>query len=202
MAVLESNDQLGQLWSLIQELSEQLNRNRSVSVSLLAQAGSIKKDVQEQELSLIRDYETKLLARQDEYVAQDLASAVAFSQSLARISLLLRQFLRSLNGEDPASPVVSQDDEDNLEPWGTMTASQHALERETELSRLETENEELRRMLDSYATPRNRRDTSEVRPIFESPRRERDDEMMDVRNLDNTTAVGPFGTYKRLRPQV
>lgn len=42
MAVLDNNDQLGQLWSLIQELSEQLNQNRSVSVSLHAQAGNIK----------------------------------------------------------------------------------------------------------------------------------------------------------------
>lgn len=42
MAVLESNDQLGQLWALIQELSEQLHQNRSISVSLLAQAENIK----------------------------------------------------------------------------------------------------------------------------------------------------------------
>jgi hypothetical protein len=43
MAVLDNNDQdLMQLWGLIQELSEQLNQNRSVSVSLYAQAGNIK----------------------------------------------------------------------------------------------------------------------------------------------------------------
>lgn len=43
MAVLDNNDQdLMQLWSLITELSEQLSQNRSVSVSLYAQAGNIK----------------------------------------------------------------------------------------------------------------------------------------------------------------
>ncbi|KAG6868618.1 hypothetical protein C0993_000421 [Termitomyces sp. T159_Od127] len=261
MAVLESNDQLGQLWALIQELSEQLNRNRSVSVSLLAQAGNIKnqaihsqsgfvlrrfnldksqeeydaelermntsmvaenqalqrdnkqlntlikdfrnraKEVQEQELSLIREYETKLLARQDEYVAQDLASAVTFSQSLARLSHLLRHFLRSLNGEDLASPVTSEDGEDNREPWAASAASQHALERETELSRLETENEELRRMLGSYAVPSNIRSTIEVRSTFELQRR--NDEGTNMQNLESTSATnGPYGTYKRLLSQV
>lgn len=165
----------------------------SLDVFLLLQ-----KDVQEQELSLIREYETKLLARQDEYVAQDLASAVTFSQSLARISCLLRQVVRSLNGEDLPSPVTRQDGEDNYEPWAATTASQYALEREIELSRLETENEELRRMLDSYAASGIRRSTSEVRPTFEPPRRE--DEEMNVQNSESTPAiVGPFGTYKRLR---
>ncbi|KAG6903136.1 hypothetical protein C0995_004683 [Termitomyces sp. Mi166 len=272
MAVLESHDQLGQLWALIQELSEQLNQNRSASVSLLAQAGNIKarnqavhsqtgfvlrrfnldksqeeydaeleqmntsmiaenqalqrdnkqlntlikeyeqtletlmssfrnraKDVQERELSLIREYETKLLARQDEYVAQDLASAVVFSQTLARISHLLRHFLRSLNGEDLDSPVIRQGSEDNREPWTATAASQHALERETELTRLEIENEELRRMLGLVAAPRVRRSIPEVRSTFEPPRR---DEGMNVQNPESTSAiVGPFGTYKRLRPQ-
>lgn len=43
MAVLENGDQdLMQLWGLITELSEQLNQNRSVSVSLYAQADNIK----------------------------------------------------------------------------------------------------------------------------------------------------------------
>lgn len=46
MAVLDNNDQdLMQLWSLITELSEQLSQNRSVSVSLYAQAGNIKVNV-------------------------------------------------------------------------------------------------------------------------------------------------------------
>ena len=42
MAVFDASEQIGQLWALIQELSEQLNQNRSVSVSLHAQAGNIK----------------------------------------------------------------------------------------------------------------------------------------------------------------
>jgi len=42
MTVFEGADDLGQLWSLITELSEQLNQNRNISVSLYTQAGDIK----------------------------------------------------------------------------------------------------------------------------------------------------------------
>jgi len=43
MTILDNSEQdLLQLWSLIAELSDQLNQNRSLSVSLHAQAGSIK----------------------------------------------------------------------------------------------------------------------------------------------------------------
>lgn len=41
MAIIEG-DEISQLWGLITELSEQLNQNRSASVSLYAQAGSVK----------------------------------------------------------------------------------------------------------------------------------------------------------------
>ncbi|KAG6808996.1 hypothetical protein H0H92_002063 [Tricholoma furcatifolium] len=223
MAVLENNDQLSQLWALIQELSEQLNRNRSLSVSLHAQAGNLKnqavhsqtgfvlrrfnldksqeeydaelermntsmiaenqalqrdnkqlnvlikefeqgletlmtlralksifpqRDVQERELSLIREFETQLLARQEEYVAQDLATNTAVSESLVRVSRILRQVLRLLGGEDVELPTGQKaDDEENREPWSSATTSDHALQREIELVRLEIENEELKRML-------------------------------------------------------
>jgi hypothetical protein len=44
MAILESSGEndLSQLWTLITELSEQLNHNRSASVSLYGLAGKIK----------------------------------------------------------------------------------------------------------------------------------------------------------------
>ena len=42
MAVLDTTDQMAQLWGLIQELSEQLNQNRSIAVSLHTQMGNIK----------------------------------------------------------------------------------------------------------------------------------------------------------------
>ncbi|KAF8073856.1 hypothetical protein FPV67DRAFT_1479566 [Lyophyllum atratum] len=271
MAVLESNDQLGQLWALIQELSEQLNQNRSISVSLHGQAGNIKnqavhsqtgfvlrrfnmdktkeeydaelermnasmtaenqglqhdnkqlntlikeyeqtleslmstfrnraQDVQERELSLIREYETKLLARQEEYVSQDLAASTAVSESLVRVSHLLRQFLRSLGGEDADTPTTRIDDEENREPWSSATMSDHALEREIELARLEKENEELRRMM-GLVSVHPRRSNSEPRNTFEPPRLEQQ-RIPSMPKLGGATGtVGPFGTYKRIRPQ-
>jgi hypothetical protein len=45
MTILDSSDQdpsLMKLWSLITELSEQLNQNREVSAGIYAQAGGIK----------------------------------------------------------------------------------------------------------------------------------------------------------------
>ncbi|KAG5646544.1 hypothetical protein DXG03_003311 [Asterophora parasitica] len=229
MAVLEGNDQLGQLWALIQELSEQLSQNRSISVSLHGQTGNIKnqavhsqtgfvlrrfnldktkgtfrnraQDVQERELSLIRDYETKLLARQEEFVAQDLATSNAVSESLVRISHHLRQFLRSLGGEDADSPTTRTDDEDNREPWTSVAASDHALEREIELARLEKENEELKRMMGLLsAQPRSNSEPPYTR--FESPRLEQQ-RIPSIPKTGITGAgqsVGPFGTYKRMRP--
>lgn len=45
MAIIEG-DEISQLWGLITELSEQLNQNRSTSVSLYAQAASVKVGVE------------------------------------------------------------------------------------------------------------------------------------------------------------
>jgi hypothetical protein len=43
MAIVEDNEnELSRLWSLIQELSKQLNQNRSLSVSLVTQTGDVK----------------------------------------------------------------------------------------------------------------------------------------------------------------
>ena len=66
------------------------------------------------------------------------------SESLARLSHVLRQFLRSLGGEDPEQKSANEEDR---EPWNATAAAQHALERECELARLEKENEELKQML-------------------------------------------------------
>jgi hypothetical protein len=68
------------------------------------------------------------------------------SESLARLSHVLRQFLRTLGGEDGEQRCANASEEDR-EPWTTSAAAQHALERECELARLEKENEELRQMV-------------------------------------------------------
>lgn len=123
-------------------------------------------DVQERELALSREYESQLLARQEECESQDLGSSTMVYQSLGRISRVLRQLLRSQGGElsepSPTSPsepdAVPPPHMDVREPWTTLaarepwtapavTGADHAMEREIELARLEKENEELRRML-------------------------------------------------------
>ncbi|KAJ7134471.1 hypothetical protein C8R44DRAFT_425496 [Mycena epipterygia] len=243
MTILDSSDQdpsLVKLWSLITELSEQLNQNRDVSAGIYQQAGGIKtqavhaqtgfvlrrfnldkpkdlydaelermnsamtmenialqhdnkqlnalireyeqtletlmntfrnraKDVQERELALAREYESQLLARQEDSDSHDLGSSTTVYESLGRISHVLRQLLRAQGGE-PAEPEPTASPEvdplaaakvlpvEDREPWttlaarepwtaSTVTGADRAMEREIELARLEKENEELRRML-------------------------------------------------------
>ncbi|KAJ6557358.1 hypothetical protein DFH09DRAFT_1163897 [Mycena vulgaris] len=237
MTILDtSSDQdpsLMRLWSLITELSDQLNQNRDISAGIYQQAGGIKtqavhaqtgfvlrrfnldkpkdlydaelermnsamalenatlqhdnkqlnalireyeqtletlmntfrnraKDVQQRELALAREYESQLLARQEDSDSHDLGSSTTVYEALARISHVLRQLLRAQGGElpqpevDPAAPKPLP--VEDREPWTTLaarepwtapkvTGADHALEREIELARLEKENEELRRML-------------------------------------------------------
>ncbi|KAK1230704.1 hypothetical protein PQX77_006201 [Marasmius sp. AFHP31] len=238
MAIIgEGGDEITQLWGLITELSDQLNQNRNMSVSLFGTAGSVKsqalhsqtgfvlrrfnmdktkeayeaelermnsaiaqdnltlqhdnkqlntlikeyeqtmdtlmtqfrnkaQDVQEHELSLVREYETKLLALEETNATQELQGSTAISDSLARISRLLRQCLRVQGGEHVLEEHSSREKgsvEEELEqvtqslyerePWLSRDATQAewALEREIELARLEKENEELRRMIGLHA---------------------------------------------------
>lgn len=82
----------------------------------------------------------------------DLTSSTAVAASLQRLSENLHSLLHSMAGEEPSeahkdSPARSADEElalldrllDNREDW--------AMERESEIARLEAENEELRRLL-------------------------------------------------------
>jgi hypothetical protein len=118
--------------------------------------------VQERELALAREYESQLLARQEDSDSHDLGASTTVYQALTRISHVLRQLLRAQGGEPP-EPATDPADEkppavEDREPWTTLaarepwtaptvTGADHALEREIELARLEKENEELRRML-------------------------------------------------------
>ncbi|KAH9480510.1 hypothetical protein JR316_0007110 [Psilocybe cubensis] len=125
--------------------------------------------VQERELSLIREYEAKLLAREEENAESSLDSSTAISNSLVRLSHLLRQVLRSQNGEDADSPVTRTDDVEDREPWTAAAASEYALERDIELARLEKENEELRRLMGLLPSYPRKDSGSDFRPIFEAP---------------------------------
>ncbi len=106
------------------------------------------KDVQERELTLIRSYEAQLLARAEEDAQRGLDASTATAHSLAQVSHLLRQLLRAQGGEDAEAPVTRTDDVEDREPWvaAAAAAADYALEREIELARLESENEELRIM--------------------------------------------------------
>nr|GAT50584.1 predicted protein [Mycena chlorophos] len=150
-----------QLNALIREYEQTLE-------SLMNTFRNRAKDVQERELALSREYETQLLARQEECDTQDLNTSTTVYGSLNRIAHVLRQLIRSQGGEPPESdpPAVPTEiaglsralSVEEREPWTTLaarepwtsvdaTGADHALEREIELARLEKENEELRRLL-------------------------------------------------------
>ena len=132
-------------------------------------------DTQSHELSLIRSYESHLLAREEENTAKDLALATSLTHSLVRLSGVLRGLVRLESGEEHLPQImggltvahsstspgegasstgldaeVDSDAEvlEDREPWMGLEASEsdYALERDIELARLEKENEELRRL--------------------------------------------------------
>ena len=119
---------------------------------------------------MIREYEAKLLAREEENARKDLDTSTAISHSLTRLSYFLRQVLRSQSGEDTESPVTRTDDNENREPWTVSAASDYALERDIELARLEKENEELRRLMGLLPMRQRRKDSgSDYGTPFEAP---------------------------------
>ena len=109
--------------------------------------------MQEHELTLIREYEARLLAKESENLRRILSSTITESISLGRISTALRSLFRVVNGEDvpsppSASPPPEADGSRSGEfDFGEKGEDDWALERECELSRLERENAVLRRLL-------------------------------------------------------
>jgi hypothetical protein len=114
-------------------------------------------------LSLIRDCEAKLLAREEENTTKELVQMSTVSSSLARLSSLLRQVLLLQNGEDGEECAGDGQDEDS---WVDSAVTEYSLERDIELARLEKENEELRRLI-GVLPPQTR--TPDFPPIFEVP---------------------------------
>ena len=126
--------------------------------------------IQERELSLIRDFEMRLLAREEENANAELQTNIIVSDAVSRISNLLRQLLRAQGGEEADSQVPA-DEAEEREPWTLGQAAEQALEREIELARLEKENEELRRMLGMIPS-QPRPDSGEMHAGFDSRRAE------------------------------
>lgn len=123
---------------------------------------------QQHELTLTRHYEALLVSRESHNLSFDLQANSNMFQSLQRLSHYLRGLLKTMAGEnhDPyqnADPDYDGMGSDavNLEELATLLDSvsevgnytdtggreDWALERECEISRLERENEELRRLL-------------------------------------------------------
>ena len=142
--------------------------------------------MQERELSLIRDYETRLLALEEQNAARDLETSTTVSQTIARLSEIMRRVLRAHTGED-----VDPD----MDPEEAAKLVEQALEREIELARLGKENEELKRML-GILPPLTKEDLQvkeEPKPFYDGGRIQRTASAIPMNE-------GPFGTYKRARP--
>lgn len=134
-------------------------------------------------------------------MTQELSRTTAVSTSLARISHLLRQFLRSQGGENADSSATRIDDDEDREPWTSTSDADHALEREIELARLEKENEELKRMKELIdLVPLPRKGNMDSRSTFEPPPRQEPHRAHNPNKLGGAAGtVGPYGTYKRYR---
>ncbi|KAG1792903.1 uncharacterized protein HD556DRAFT_1376600 [Suillus plorans] len=131
-----------QLGALIREYEQTLE-------SVMSAFRTRARDVQDHELALIREYESKLIARESEDLLRALSTSTAQSAALGRISKTLRHFMRVLNGEDAEvadtpSPEAKQGD---TEEFDFEEKKDWSLERDCELARLERENSVLRRML-------------------------------------------------------
>jgi hypothetical protein len=124
--------------------------------------------VQERELSLIREFETKLLAREEENASTELQANATISNAITRLSYLFRQLLREHGGESLEPPSAS-DEAGVRDPWAVTSPAEHALDREIELERLQKENEELRRML-GLIPPQPRADNADMHGGFDARR--------------------------------
>ncbi|KAG2362102.1 hypothetical protein BDR07DRAFT_1285451 [Suillus spraguei] len=196
-----------QLGALIREYEQTLE-------SVMSAFRTRARDVQEHELALIREYESKLIARESEDLLRALSASTAQSAALGRISNTLRHLMRVLNGEDAEvidtpSPEAKEGD---AEEFDFEEKKDWSLERDCELARLERENSVLRRMLGM-----------EVQEIEADTKWNVTDHAVDNSRLLGSRpgsnkhtpqplqlqkkilggapgTVGPYGTYKRANP--
>ncbi|KIO06868.1 hypothetical protein M404DRAFT_24036 [Pisolithus tinctorius Marx 270] len=108
---------------------------------------------QHHEQTLTRHYETLLLACDSQNLYTSLANETQTAHGLQRLAVALRSLYRTLIGEDPESSdsepldlhaLIESLSDESATP---IIQDDWALERETEISRLRQENEELRKML-------------------------------------------------------
>ena len=103
----------------------------------------------------MRHCEAMLIQGETELLERRLQHDSSISVFVAKVSHLMRMVVRLLNGEDPVprqpSPSLTlSDDDQRRESRGYISVEEEldqVLQRETELARLEKENEELRRLV-------------------------------------------------------
>lgn len=142
-----------QLSTLIKEYEQTLE-------TLMTNFRNRAQHIQERELTLIREFESKLLAREEENANEELQTNATISNAITRLSYLFRQLLRAHGGETSEGTSPS-DEAEEREPWTLAQSSEHALEREIELERLQKENQELKRML-GVIPPQPRPDSADI----------------------------------------
>ncbi|KIY73450.1 hypothetical protein CYLTODRAFT_387109 [Cylindrobasidium torrendii FP15055 ss-10] len=155
--LLQENKQLGQL------LKEYENTLDTVMSKFRNHALA----AQQHELTMARHYESLLMTRENQSLSADMSSSTHLARTIHNLAYNLRALLRSMAGEDPeydeeAEPAqITAADLDTLinaldQSSYTQSSSDEdegmgredwSIEREYEISRLEQENEELRRML-------------------------------------------------------
>jgi len=157
----------------------------AVDMRVLIPLASLQHDVQCQELTRIREYESRILERDTEAQVAQLGVQTALSASLMRISALLRSALRAYNGE-------GEDADPDAADW--------ALERECELARLERENAVLRTLLGAPGGE----DDANLRLALPPPQEDGRRSVLSAVREGNVMkggpkgTVGPFGAYKKL----
>lgn len=175
-------------------------------------------------MTIVRDYERKILLRETEELSRALSQSTTFSSHLGRVGELLRSVMRTLGGEDtdlvppppdPSSSAPNNRDEQSTESSeaanssddaaadakyeAELAAAEWALERESELARLEQENALLRQLAAEHFNQTSDTGSSGSGPLPELPR---------LSNLPKVPArtlkgklggrdVGPFGMYKK-----
>ncbi|KAI9058144.1 hypothetical protein FKP32DRAFT_1659199 [Trametes sanguinea] len=187
-----------------------LNDNRQLSTLIREYEQTLEKtmekfrihahEVQQRELALMRQYESVIIERETEALQATLTENNARSESLVRISRLLRAVLRKLGGEDiqayeaylqaqiraAKSPASST---------SRVAVAEWSLEREIELARLQRENEELRALLNGLLKPNTPstapNTTSSPNPNVPAP-------AAQEHTNGPPGTVGPFGTYKAI----
>ncbi|KAH7107676.1 hypothetical protein BKA62DRAFT_765054 [Auriculariales sp. MPI-PUGE-AT-0066] len=141
------------------QLAALIREYESTLEAVMAKFRAAALNAQEVELGIARHYENELITRDTQILVQQLAHTSDADAALSRVSQRLRAALRLSQGEPPLPDDVIDEAElasfqipqelleDLRDTYTGELPTDWALERESELVRLERENAELRRLL-------------------------------------------------------